>query len=74
MARTQKTSTTETKAPDFVAWHVQSKGDQTFWTRIGATWLHRDGAGMSVHLNTLPIDGRIVLRAPREKTDDRARA
>lgn len=66
MARTQKTPTTEPKNPDFLAWHVHSKGEKTFWTRIGASWLHRDGNGMSVHLETFPIDGRIVLRAPRQ--------
>lgn len=67
MARTQKpqaAAPATPKAPDFIAFHVQTKGDKTFWNRVGASWLHRDGNGMSLLLETFPIDGRIVLRAP----------
>jgi hypothetical protein len=74
MARTQKPQPAATKAPDFIAFHVLTRGDKTFWNRVGASWLHNDGNGMSVHLETFPIDGRIVLRAPREETEAGARA
>lgn len=74
MARTQKAQAAAPKAPDFIAWHVRTKGDNTYWTRLGASWLHRDGNGMSLQLETFPIDGRIVLRAPREDTETGARA
>lgn len=68
MARTQKAPTTTTpKAPDFIAYHVLTKGEKTFWNRVGASWLHHDGNGMSLQLETVPVDGRIVLRAPREQ-------
>jgi len=72
MARTQKAQAPAPKAPDFIAWHVQTRGENTFWTRLGASWLHHDGNGMSIQLETFPIDGRIVLRAPREETQERA--
>lgn len=62
------------KSPDFIAYHVQSKGDKTFWNRVGASWLHQDGNGMSLQLETVPIDGRVVLRAPREEANAGARA
>lgn len=74
MARTQTAQAPAPKAPDFIAFHVQTRGEKTFWTRLGASWLHHDGNGMSVQLETLPIDGRIVLRAPREDTEAGARA
>lgn len=74
MARAQKPQPAPGKAPDFIAFHVLSKGDKTFWNRIGASWLHHDGNGMSLQLETFPIDGRIVLRAPREDTEAGARA
>ena len=50
--------------PDFLAWHVANKGDKGFWTRIGAAWFHRDRKGLSLQLEVVPINGRIVLRTP----------
>jgi hypothetical protein len=64
MARTQKPQAAAPKTPDFIAFHVLTKGDKTFWNRVGASWFHGDGNGLSLHLETLPLDGRIVLRAP----------
>ena len=70
MARTQSTpSTTETKAPDFIAWHVQQKGEKSYWNKVGASWKHKDGKGMTLQLETLPINGRIVLRVPSDNTE-----
>jgi hypothetical protein len=77
MARTQNPQTEESatpKTPDFIAFHVLTRGDKTFWNRVGASWLHHDGNGMSLQLETFPIDGRIVLRAPLEPTEAGARA
>ncbi len=54
----------ETNPPDFLAWHVANKGDKGFWTRIGAAWFHRDRKGLSLQLEVVPINGRIVLRTP----------
>ena len=48
----------------FLAWHVANKGDKGFWTRIGAAWFHRDRKGLSLQLEVVPINGRIVLRTP----------
>lgn len=74
MARTQQSQAPAPKLPDFIAFVVHTKGDKTFWNRIGASWLHHDGNGMSLQLETLPIDGRIVLRAPRDEQDKGARS
>jgi hypothetical protein len=74
MARKQQTQEPAAKLPDFIAYHVQSKGEKAFWTRVGASWLHNDGNGMTMQLETFPIDGRIVLRAPREQDEAGARA
>lgn len=72
MARSQQTPAPAPKLPDFIAFHVQTKGEKTFWNRVGASWLHHDGNGMSLQLETVPVDGRIVLRAPREDTREQA--
>jgi hypothetical protein len=67
MARTQTTpSLIPVKAPDFIAWHVQQKGEKSYWNKVGASWKHKDGKGMTLQLETLPINGRIVLRQPQD--------
>jgi hypothetical protein len=64
MARTTTTASTEQKTPAFQAWHVTNKGDDSFWTKVGAAWPHRDGKGLSLILSVIPISGQIVLRQP----------
>ena len=55
--------------PTLIAYTVKNrKGKSDFWTRIGAAWPHESGSGLSIQLDALPIDGRIVLREP--KADD----
>jgi len=53
-------------APDFIAWHVSEKGENSFWHKVGASWYHRDRKGMTLQLEVVPINGRIVLRHPKE--------
>ena len=67
---TNKTEQAESgKSPDYIAFHVrdgEEKG-KGFWTRIGAAWNHKDGEGLSLQLDLVPLDGgRIVLRTPKE--------
>ena len=66
MARNAKTTSPETNAPDFIAWHVVQKGKKSFWNKIGASWHHKDGKGQTLQLEVVPINGRIVLREPLE--------
>ncbi|WP_156842855.1 hypothetical protein [Novosphingobium aquimarinum] len=75
MATLQTNQSAASKAPDFIAWHVQNKGEKNFWTRVGASWKHKDGKGVTLQLESLPIGGRIVLREPSEdkpQTEGRA--
>lgn len=62
-------TTTETKAPTLIAWHIAGKEEKPFWTRIGAAWPHKDGKGFTLQIDMLPVSGRITLREPGEKTD-----
>jgi hypothetical protein len=41
----------------------QAKG---FWHEVGAAWMHKDGKGMTLRLHSLPINGEIVLREPKQ--------
>jgi hypothetical protein len=37
------------------------------WSTIGVAFLHKDGKGLDVVLDALPVSGRIVLRIPKPK-------
>lgn len=79
MARNSKydrnKQTRETKAPALIAYAVTEKGEgeskQSFWNRIGAAWEHEDGAGLTLQLDLVPVNGgRIVLRSPKEADEN----
>ena len=42
--------------------------DDAFWTKIGVVFAHKDGKGYDVVLDCLPVDGRISIREPKEKS------
>jgi hypothetical protein len=55
------------KAPSHVAYHVQDRGEKSYWNRIGSAWAHADGKGFNVQLECTPLDGRISLRIATEE-------
>lgn len=58
------------KAPTHAAYHVRdTKPGNSFWTRIGSAWQHADGKGFNIQIDTIPLDGRISLRVPSEKSE-----
>ncbi|MER9414033.1 hypothetical protein [Mesorhizobium sp. M0589] len=70
-SNTPKAKKTESKSPTYLAYTVRDareEGQKGFWTRIGAFFAHEDGEGGTLLLEALPLDGRVVLRAP--KTED----
>ncbi len=54
------------RKPDLIAYTVRGEGEKAFWNRIGAAWTNKDG-GHTIQLDSLPIDGRIVCRPPKEE-------
>lgn len=65
MAKNTKHQTQQAaKAPSFIAWNVLSKDDKAFWQKVGACWPHKDEKGLTLQLDVMPLDGRIVLRKP----------
>lgn len=64
MARENSNHTQALNAPDYMAWHVNQKGEKSYWNKVGAAWAHKDGKGYTLQLETCPINGRIVLRLP----------
>ncbi|HEV7514621.1 MAG TPA: hypothetical protein VGO27_23210 [Candidatus Acidoferrum sp.] len=62
------TKSTTSKTPDYYAYHVRdAKDGESYWTRIGSAWTHRDGKGINLTLNSVPLDGRISLRSSQEQ-------
>lgn len=57
------------KSPTHIAYHVRDgkEGSKGFWTRCGAAWQHKDGQGLNVELEFVPLDGRIQLRVATDK-------
>jgi hypothetical protein len=55
------------KKPTLIAYTVKDRGEgqKDIWTRIGAAWPHGSGNGLSIQLDALPLDGRIVLTEPK---------
>ena len=52
--------------PVLIAYAVKpnKNGQTAHWTRIGAAFPHESGAGLTVVLDAVPFDRRIVLLEP----------
>lgn len=61
-----------TNDPVLIAYTVKDRprGRKAVWHRIGVAFPHDRGAGLTVVLDALPTDGRIVLVEPRADTAD----
>ena len=44
--------------------------ERSSWMRIGVAFPHKDGKGLTVQLQAIPVKGEIVLREPDPKSDD----
>ncbi|MBO6549608.1 MAG: hypothetical protein JJ964_08290 [Rhizobiales bacterium] len=48
--------------PEFNVYTVSGEGKNSYWTRIGAAFAHRDGKkGFNIVLSALPLDNKLVL-------------
>lgn len=67
-ANTEQTAVS--KIPSHYVYHViPVKGQPPFYRRIGSAWVHGDGKGFNVQLESLPLDGRIQLRVPTDRKE-----
>jgi hypothetical protein len=44
------------------------KQDASQWSKIGVAFSHKDGKGLDLVLDAVPVDGRVVLRVAEPKT------
>jgi hypothetical protein len=57
--------------PSHIAYSVRQDSSGTSHSnRIGAAFEHKDKGGYTVHLSATPVDGRVMLRTPRERLED----
>lgn len=59
--------------PVLIAYGVRktTNAKRNIWRRIGEAFPHEEGAGLTVVLNALPPDGRIILIEPDAADDKR---
>jgi hypothetical protein len=70
MSESIKNPSSASKAPSHIAYQVRDRKDgDAIWIRIGSAWQHADRKGFNIQIETVPLDGRISLRVPSEKTE-----
>ena len=63
---TKSETQTTGNAPTHIAYQVKEGKLGSYWTRIGVAFAHKDGNGFSILLESVPLDGKISLRAASE--------
>ncbi|HLL26919.1 MAG TPA: hypothetical protein VKT73_04625 [Xanthobacteraceae bacterium] len=55
--------------PSFTAYVVTKRGDDKddWWNAVGVAFPHQDGQGFNILLDALPLNGKIVLRPPKQE-------
>ncbi len=52
--------------PTHIAYQVKEGSQKSYYTRIGAAFVHKDGKGFNILLDSIPVDGKVTLRAASE--------
>ena len=61
----------QAKSPSHLAYQVSEGQDgKSYFNKVGAAWKHKDGQGYNLHLDSMPVDGRVTLRTPKERLDE----
>lgn len=60
------------RKPTHRLFNVSGEGKSAIWTPIGAAWPNKDGEGFSISCNVVPLTGRIVMRAIKERAEPKA--
>ena len=57
----------ETRKPDMLASSKKKGRDgKTYYNNVGIGFTHDDGKGCDIYLDSVPVDGKITLRALRQ--------
>jgi hypothetical protein len=56
------------RKPNYIAYNVNyAQNGQSYSNRVGAAWNHKDGQGLDIQLESIPVDGRVTLRERRDE-------
>ena len=56
--------------PSYDAFAVQEdRSGKSHFKNIGAAFAHKDGHGHTIEVAATPVNGRVVLRTPKERLD-----
>jgi len=62
------TKETKTTKPSHRLYTVTGEGESARWNDIGVAWPTKDGKGYSLSLNSMPLNGRIIMRTAEAKS------
>lgn len=71
-------SETTSRKPTHDILHAkEGSGRKTYYTRLGAAWMHKDQGGMNLQFDFFPVrlgkdDGHIIVRVRQEKKEGEA--
>lgn len=62
----------QAKGPTHIAYQVREggEGQKSYFNRIGAAWVHKDGQGFNMQLDSVPVDGRVTVRSVQERLQE----
>ena len=56
--------------PTHEIFNVLGDGENAQWTKIGVAWTHKDGEGLNLAINCIPVEqGNTVIRKIKEKAE-----
>jgi hypothetical protein len=64
----KETKMTTNNKPAFEAFTVRESKGKSYFTKVGAVWPTKSGNGFNVDLHALPIDGKLTLLPPKDKS------
>jgi len=74
MARLNLQPTQPGRKPTHRLYRVVGDGKTAIWTVIGAAWPNKDGQGLSLQCDAIPLQGRLILRAITERAEAESEA
>ncbi len=61
---------TTTKRPTHTIYKVTGEGKAAKFIRVGCAFPHRDGQGLQLIFDGIPVEGRIAVRINRQRDPD----
>jgi hypothetical protein len=56
------------RKPSHIAYSIRDReGKDSKWTEIGVAFPHKDGKGLDILFDVVPLNGRIALRVQEQK-------